>query len=543
MGNQDPKLGALKGHLIVSCQASEGEAFYSPSQMAAFARAALSGGAVAIRANGAEDVRAIRAVTNVPIIGIHKETQADGQVLITSSFEQAQALVRAGADMIALDVTARGQRHGARELIRRIKVELGVPAIADIATVDEALQAIEAGADAVLSTLRGYTEDTFHVKAFEPQFISQLVSKCSVPVIAEGRIYTPGDAAAAMQAGAFAVVVGSGITKPHEITARFASAVKNKTMLPHEEQWFCGIDLGGTNTKFGLVSTSGEILCPSHLPTPAHLGRQAMLDHLKLVAQSLIRQGAELNRIPVAIGIATAGWVNTATGTVAYATENLPGWTGTEIGPVLSAAAHLPVSVENDANALAVAEGAFGAGKGLRDFVCITLGTGVGGGCFVDGKLNRGANFFANAIGHITLVPNGLQCTCGRLGCLEAYTSSTALLRYADGKFQDAEQLIAAANSGDKTAIDAISTYAHYLASGCSTVVNLLDPQALILSGGLAQNNPHLIECLREGLSAGVSAWQQRSLQIRVSPLGYSGGVIGAAAVAMSTSNLPLQMQ
>ena len=535
MRMQSSVLHMLKGRLAVSCQGSEGDAFYRPEQMACFAQAALTGGAAAIRANGEADIRAIRAVTDVPIIGIYKEVQPDGKILITPTFQHAQALVNAGADIVALDVTVRGQRFGAIDLVRRIKAELGVPVAADIATLEEAMQAIDAGADAVLSTLRGYTEDTAHIQTFEPQFIADLVSLSRVPVIAEGRIQSPEDAAAAMSAGAFAVIVGTAITKPQEITRRFASAVQGSAASPAEETWFYGIDLGGTNTKFGIVSSTGKIAFSSHLPTPAHGGRQAMLQHLKAVTALLMDQSGELNGTPVALGVATAGWVNTNTGAVAYATENLPGWTGTEIGRELREATNLPVFVENDANALAVAEAVFGAGKGLRNFVCITLGTGVGGGCFVNGTLNRGAHFFANAIGHMTLVADGIQCTCGKTGCLEAYTNASALLSYAEGEFQDAEQLIAAANQGKASAIKAIRIYSYYLAAGCSSVVNLLDPEALIISGGLVQNNPLLMQLLREGLASAVPAWHERSLRILDSPLGYIGGVMGAAAVALSS--------
>ena len=124
----------------------------------------------------------------------------------------------AGADLIALDCTARGERCGALERLRRIKAELGVPVFADIATVQEAVRAAEAGADAVLSTLRGYTRETRHVKTFEPAFIAELVRAVGVPVIAEGRIQTPAEVCAALDAGAFAIIVGTAITRPEMIT-------------------------------------------------------------------------------------------------------------------------------------------------------------------------------------------------------------------------------------------------------------------------------------------------------------------------------------
>jgi predicted NBD/HSP70 family sugar kinase len=232
--------------------------------------------------------------------------------------------------------------------------------------------------------------------------------------------------------------------------------------------------------------------------------------------------------------VATAGWVDPASGVVVYATENLPGWTGTRIAAELEAATGLPVAVENDANALAVAERHFGGGRGIDNFVVITLGTGVGGGCFIGGRLNRGAHFFANGLGHLQIEPEGLACTCGQRGCLEVYANAAALLRHAaSGGFSTVEEVIGAARAGDTVAREAIRTCARRLATGCALVVHLLDPERLILSGGLAQNNPFLAEDMRQELAAHVTVWRERRLDVLLSDLGYSGGVLGAAAVAL----------
>jgi putative N-acetylmannosamine-6-phosphate epimerase len=225
---EGPLLNAVRGRLIVSCQAREGEPFRNPCFQAAFARAAVEGGAAAIRANGEEDIRAIRAAVTVPVIGIRKVAQTDGRRLITPTFDSARKLVEAGAGAIALDVTARGRRFGAIERLKRIRAELKVPAFADIATLDEALEAADAGADAVLSTMRGYTDETADIRGFDPGFIRDLVRHCPAPVIAEGMIETPQQAASALEAGAWAVVVGSAITRPVTIARRFSAALERK---------------------------------------------------------------------------------------------------------------------------------------------------------------------------------------------------------------------------------------------------------------------------------------------------------------------------
>ena len=521
-------LAHLQTKLIVSCQAPDHDAFRLPECMARFAQAARDGGAAGIRANGVEDIVAIRRAVNLPVIGIDKRMWSDGRILITPDYDGARQLAASGAEMIALDVTARGQRFGALERLARIKRELGVAVLADIATVEEAIAAERAGADAVLSTMRGYTEETAHVTAFEPGFIAQLRHAVSVPVIAEGRIGTPAEARAAIQNGAWAVIVGTAITRPTTITRRFAAAIESARPLNGA---LLGIDLGGTNTKYGAVDAEGRLLQEGFLSTPTG-GGGVLLEHLKSTARKLAEDTLRAGLEPRALGIATAGWVNPHTGRVVYATDNLPGWTGTRIAEELAAAVDLPVAVENDANALAAAEHQFGAARGCGDFVCITLGTGVGGGCYSGGRLNHGAHFFANALGHIPVVADGLPCTCGLKGCLEAYANAAALLRYAQGAFPSAEQLIQAANSGDARARSAILIYARYLAQGAATIVHLLDPERLILAGGIAQNNPLLIEALESELETRLTVPGHRNLKIAASSLGYYAGVYGAAAVA-----------
>ncbi len=373
-----------------------------------------------------------------------------------------------------------------------------------------------------------------HITQFDPEFLDALCRAVSVPVIAEGRIAFPADARRAMESGALAIVVGTAVTRPHQITRAFAAAVRQARRLA-DSAAYLGIDLGGTNTKFGAVSPQGELLFRSAIPTPAASGRAALLDHLKRTALACARDAAERGIRAQALGIATAGWVDRRTGTVAYATENLPGWTGTPIAAELSPVVGLPVAVENDANALAVGEKRFGLAQSARDFVCFTLGTGVGGGCYTAGRLNRGRHGFANALGHIPIARSGPACTCGRRGCLEVFANAAALVRYAGGAWNEAEAVIAAANAGDPRARRAIRQLAAYLAAGAAAVIHLLDPELIVFSGGLVENNPLLIDSVRRRLPREVNAWPQRRVEVRASELGYYSGVFGAAAVAAET--------
>jgi N-acylglucosamine-6-phosphate 2-epimerase len=215
-----------RGSLIVSCQARDDNPLHGPQFMGAMALAARDGGARAIRANGPEDVRAVKAA-GLPVIGIHKIFAADVPVYITPTIAAADALAEAGADIIALDCTPRPRRGDApAAIIAHIRNGLGLESFADISTLEEGMLAAEMGATYVSTTLSGYTEYTAD-KAGEPdlELIRALVAHLSVPVVAEGRFNTPDLARAAIDAGAYAVVVGTMITNPREITRGFAKAV------------------------------------------------------------------------------------------------------------------------------------------------------------------------------------------------------------------------------------------------------------------------------------------------------------------------------
>ena len=214
-----------RGTLVVSCQAGSGNPFFSPAAMALMAQAAEAGGAGAIRANGPDDIAAIRAVTSLPIIGLHKLGDPAG-VFITPTYESAVDLVVAGADLIALDGTLRPRPDGQRldQQIRRIHNELGVPVLADVDTLDAGLAARAAGADLVATTLSGYTNGRTPTEP-DVDLVRQLATKLDCPIVAEGRIRTPEHIRAVCEAGAHAVVVGNAITNPMDITARLAGAI------------------------------------------------------------------------------------------------------------------------------------------------------------------------------------------------------------------------------------------------------------------------------------------------------------------------------
>lgn len=217
-------LKLAKRGIIVSCQARVDNPLHGPAFMGAMALAARDGGAVGIRANGPEDIAAVKAA-GLPVLGIYKILSDSSPVYITPNFDAARAIVAAGADVVALDCTLR-PRNGEEPtvLIRRIRDELGVEVFADVSVLDEGLAAADAGATYVGTTLSGYTEATGpKPEAPDVALVEALARRISLPVIAEGRYNTPELVRRAFEAGAHAVVVGTMITNPREITRRFVS--------------------------------------------------------------------------------------------------------------------------------------------------------------------------------------------------------------------------------------------------------------------------------------------------------------------------------
>ena len=224
-------LDRLRGGLIVSCQAPPDSPVYGPRFMAAFARAAEQGGAVGVRVNGPADVRAVRRAVSLPIIGIHKVQTEGYPVYITPTLAAARGLVRAGADIIALDATHRPRQGGLtpEALIQAVQAELGCPVMADIDSLEEGLWAAAAGADLVATTMAGYTPARPMTKGPDLDLLRALAARVPTPVVCEGRITSPADLAAAFDAGAFAVVVGTAITNPLALTQSFAGMTRRRT--------------------------------------------------------------------------------------------------------------------------------------------------------------------------------------------------------------------------------------------------------------------------------------------------------------------------
>ncbi|MBN1460209.1 MAG: N-acetylmannosamine-6-phosphate 2-epimerase [Armatimonadetes bacterium] len=221
-------IDAIKGGIIVSCQAVAGEPFFQPESMARFAQSAELGGAVGIRAKE-PDIRAIKQLCGLLLIGIDKVYVEGYEVYITPRFEDAERIAKAGADIIALDCTSRPRPDGVKmaDLVARIKGELKLPVMADIATVEEAIAAERAGADLVATTLSGYTEYSPPRDTPDFDLLEAVIRAVEAPVVAEGHLLALAEASACFSLGTHAIVVGTAITRPIALTERFVRAISS----------------------------------------------------------------------------------------------------------------------------------------------------------------------------------------------------------------------------------------------------------------------------------------------------------------------------
>lgn len=289
-----------------------------------------------------------------------------------------------------------------------------------------------------------------------------------------------------------------------------------------------GVDIGGTDTKIGLVNTAQQLVAFSSAPTYAERPAAEVLADIGQRVQNLLSEQNIGWSQCLGVGFGIPGTVNPKLGFVPY--SNNLGWADVPLIEMLKPYLPVPIRIANDADCAALGEMAAGAGKGYQNIVMVTLGTGVGGGVIVDGKLLHGSE-----LGHMVLVENGEPCTCGRRGCLEAYASASALKRDARriaGLDMEPKAIFEAAASGDPTAQKIIDSYIRRLGEGIVNIVNLFRPQILLLGGGLSHQGESLLRPIREmmenscfgGIKAGLP-------EIKVASLGNQAGMIGAASL------------
>jgi glucokinase len=292
------------------------------------------------------------------------------------------------------------------------------------------------------------------------------------------------------------------------------------------------VDVGGTKIAAGLVGSDGRVEQLTRVATPSGA---AVTDTILAVVEPLLKGGDA-----VAVGLSIAGFVRADSRTVVF-TPNIDDWAPGDLAGVVEARLGRPAVVENDANCAAWGEAVFGAGRGSGAMACLTVGTGLGGGLVVDGRLLRGHSGFAAEFGHMVVVQDGRPCGCGGRGCWEQYVSGRALLRaygelagLPDGATVSGSEVTELARRGDPAARDAFVTVGDSLGRGMAVLTAALDPDLFVVGGGVADAGELLLGPTRQAYAAGIAP-QSRfrpAARIAVAELGGEAGVIGAADLA-----------
>jgi glucokinase len=299
------------------------------------------------------------------------------------------------------------------------------------------------------------------------------------------------------------------------------------------EAQYIGIDMGGTNIRLALVSKEGEVGDLVFLSTKEYSSWGDLL--IKLT--SMI---AEMDRDRVkAVGVAVAGGVLIPKGIMSYS-PNVRWMDGQPVRENLAKATGLPVWIENDANAITYGEWMYGAGKGFSSIICLTLGSGVGGGIILDGDLYRGEDGLAGEIGHMCLQPGGRACSCGKRGCLEAYSSGSALSAIYGERSQKREiddqlnpvQIYERAIGGEKLALDVFDTFGEHLGIAIANLVNVFSVHHYIITGGVSHAWELFFDPLERALEANLFSPHKGRVEVFPGQLGNKAGVMGVARLA-----------
>lgn len=311
-------------------------------------------------------------------------------------------------------------------------------------------------------------------------------------------------------------------------------------------KYVAGVDLGGTNTKIGILDDEGHIIESKSIKTDSIKGMKDTFTRI----WNTIEEICDKNNVKVeGIGMGIPGPVVDQRRVSFFA--NFPWEHNTDCGKLMEEISGVPTKLDNDVNVIALGEAKYGAGKGYESSVTIALGTGIGGGIYVDGKLISGFTGAGGEIGHMKVVRDGKLCGCGQKGCFEAYASATAIIREATSRLLvnktnalyemvggdltkvEAKHVFDAAKTGDKFALDIVDYEAEYLAMGIGNILNVINPKAIILGGGVALAGDILLDALRAKLPKYAMNAALEGVEILQAELGNEGGIKGASALVL----------
>lgn len=493
-----------KNAFIVSCQAEEGEPLFGKDTMVKMSIAAQMGGADAIRSLYPDVVREVKKEIKIPIIGITKNRNLKG-AFITTTKKDIDELVQAKADFIALDCTRRERPEPLPELFRYLKSkypDIGI--IADIADLDDVKNIIPLKPDYIATTLSGYTDYTINRPRPDYELIREIIKITNIPVIAEGNFSTPLQARKAILNGAYAVTVGTAITRPQIITQKFKEYLAD---FQDDELLAVGIDIGGTWTRGVLVDRFGEIKKSDKVRT-ASTGKEVISNMLALI-KKLKTEETHF------IGVATGGRIDFKTGVVGFSTGLIPDWKGVRIADIIEKEFDIRPIVDNDANCASYFQHFVTDEDNL---LMITVGTGIGGGIINNGHIVRGAKGGGGEIGHIIYPSNTRKCSCGKVGCVETILSGRYLKENIYGK-------------EGKEVSDKIKEYSKVMAWFIDTLKSTLDFNKCYLGGVLPNYGDEFLESIK--ISYKNISNENNADFINYSDLGEFAGARGAALLSL----------
>jgi glucokinase len=314
--------------------------------------------------------------------------------------------------------------------------------------------------------------------------------------------------------------------------------------------YLLGIDLGGTNVDVGIVDCAGKVITRHGMPLGRPQTRKEVLDGIYLATEDTLKRAGMKKEMIRAIGIVTPGTLDISRGVVVGA-ANLPEWDDVPLRDLIRKRFEVPTFLENDANAAAWGEYWAGVGKDTRSMVMLTLGTGIGGGIILNGKLWHGHNDSAGELGHITVDYRGRQCACGNLGCLEAYASADSTVRrfieaVRSGKETNLKRLVEEkpdavtckaiyeeALKGDVLCRETLRETGFYLGVGIVSILHSLNPEMVVLTGGLTGAGPLIMDPLKKVVEERAIPRSREDVKIVFARLGTDAGVIGAAGCAL----------
>jgi glucokinase len=306
-----------------------------------------------------------------------------------------------------------------------------------------------------------------------------------------------------------------------------------------------GIDLGGTSVKYALIDNEGVFHFQGKLPSKADVSAEAVIGQLVAASKETMASAQQLGVAVEGIGIGTPGIVDETNRIVLGGAENIKGWENLNLADRIEAETGLPVQMGNDANLMGLGETMYGAGRGARNVVFLTIGTGIGGAVVIDGKLFNGFANRGTELGHVPLIANGEPCACGSVGCLEHYASTSALVRRFSKRASESgisfpneeingELIVRLYKEGDKLATESLEEHCDFLGHGIAGFINIFSPQRIVIGGGLSEAGDFYIQKVSEKAHRYAMADCAVNTRIMAASLGNKAGSIGAASLVFS---------